>query len=262
MRMKTLWSFSLAVALGLSVMACSDDTGDRVLYPDGEVTVALLPTMATDVEFAKNSTTNLSVSLIYANGEDAGKGLVGKEIKWGLENGEQSLQLSSAKSTTVDDGMATISITGTDVSGNAIVVASSEIALKPVRFNVAVQDVPTGSLELSAVYHGSANPVNYVIKLYNGDEVSCARTDLINGGVTNWHTEAEAEPILDPVNSKDAKFSNLSTEMRYAAVAYGFAENGAPVAAGCLDSGIDVLANKTTSGTIYLDTIDLNPVTT
>ena len=240
-------------------MACSDDSQERIVYLNAEETVVLLPFMATDIELAKNSTTNLSVSLIYANGDNAGHGLVDQEIQWGIESGDKSVQLSSDKSMTVEDGLATISITGTDVLGKAVVVASSEIAPTPVRFSVAVQDVPTGSLELTTAYHGHAEPVNYVIKLYDGADVSCARNDLVNGVVMNWHTEAEAEPILEPVNSKDAKFSNLSTEMRYAAVAYGFAANGAPVAVGCLDSGIDILANQTTAGTIQLNTIDLNP---
>lgn len=298
MRMKTLWIYSLVAAFGLSALACSDDKGEQVtvpgeepgepsepkdpddpffdpddpgdpydpqepvVEPDDGWEAVLLPAMATDIELANKGTTKLAVSLISIKGDDAGEGLVGQKIQWGIETGKESLQLSSSNSTTKEEGQATISIRGTGISGNATVVAASKIAPKQVRFNVAVQEIPTGSLELSTMYNGHALPVNYVIKLYDGSEVSCARMDLKHDAVMNWRTETEAEPLLDPVDSNYAKFSDLSTEMSYAAVAYGFAENGAPVAVGCLDSGIDIFANQTTSGTIYLDTIDLNPVTT
>ena len=295
MRMKTLWIYSLVAAFGLSAMACSDEKGEQITVPGepGEPhdpddpffepsdpndppfdpqepieepkegwSAVLLPAMATDIELANKGTTKLAVNLISIKEETAGEGLVGEKIQWGLETGDQSLQLSSNNSTTKEGGQATLSIRGTGVSGDAVVVAASKIAPKQVKFKVAVQDIPTGALELSTMYNGHALPVNYVIKLYDGSEVSCARMDLKHDVVTNWRTEAEAEPILTPVDSNYAKFSELSTEMSYAAVAYGFAENGAPVAVGCLDSGIDIFANQTTSGTIYMDTIDLNPVTT
>ncbi|MBR4984415.1 MAG: hypothetical protein IKY83_01570 [Proteobacteria bacterium] len=296
MRIKAIWVYSLVVAFGFSLFACSDeksnqitvpiedepsgpgtdpedpfldpdpgdpyDPSDPIVEPEAGWEAVLLPGVATDIELANKGTTKLSVNLISISGDHVGEGIVGQTIQWGLETGEQSVQLASNKSTTKEGGQATLAIRGLGVPGNATVVAASKIAPKQVRFQVAVQDLPTGSLEFRTMYNGNASPVNYVIKLYDGSEVSCARMDLKHEAVMNWRTETEAEPILEPVDSNYAKFSDLSVEMKYAAVAYGFSEKGAPVAVGCLDSGIDVYANQTTSGTIYMDTIDLNPVTT
>ncbi len=299
MRMKTLWIYSLVAAFGMSALACSDEKSNQINVPgDSEEpgepggpedpedpfnnpdpgdpydpqepveepkegwTAILMPAIATDVELANTGVTKLAVNLVSIKEETAGEGLPGETIQWGIESGNQSVQLAANKSTTKEEGRATLSVKGLGIAGDAVVVAASKKAPKQVRFNVAVQEMPTGSLEFSTMYNGHASPVNYVIKLYDGNEVSCARMDLKHDAVMNWRTETEAEPILDPVDSNYAKFSDLSTEMKYAAVAYGFSANGAPVAVGCLDSGIDVYANQTTSGTIYLDTIDLNPVTT
>ncbi|MBQ9816743.1 MAG: hypothetical protein IJM59_04680 [Proteobacteria bacterium] len=222
----------------------------------------LMPAMATDVEIANAGFTKLSVMLVSTDRETAGEGISAETIRWGIESGLESASMAVNKSQTNESGVASATINATEVPGAVVVVAASDIAPKTVKFDVTVLDKPKGALSATAVYNGNAPVKNYSIKLYDGDEVQCARLDLPKGPITNWKTGDEANPILDPVNDQSAKFENLSTEMKYTLIAYGYSEAGAPVAIGCLDSGTAVFENQTTESTIYLDTIALDPVTT
>ena len=230
--------------------------------PDDGWQALLLPGMATDVEVANKSTARLSVMLVSLKGEHAGEGMVGEKIKWGVESGDKSVTLYSGKSTTAEEGISNMNIAATDVAGNAVVVASNANAPKTVRFNVKVLDKPTGNLNATAFYDGAAPVKNYTIRIYDGSEVQCAHVELESGSILNSKTEGEAEPILPVVEADTALFENLSTEMNYTLIAYGFSEEGAPVAAGCLDSGTAVRGSETTDAAILLNTIDLDPVTT
>ncbi len=234
-----------------------------IVEPDDGWKMLLVPAISPDVEVPYKGAAKLSVMLVSSVGDDAGEGVVGERIEWGVQTGTESLMLSDKSTSTMERGIATVSIKGKGTPGDAIVIASSKNAPKSVSFNVKMLDVPTGTLALSALYNGKAPAVNYVIKLYDGNEVQCAYTDLKLGAITKVDSDGEeASPIADPVDGQVAKFNDLSIENDYTAIAYGFAENGAIVAAGCLDSGLDIHENLTTNGTIYLDTIDLDPVTT
>lgn len=285
-----LITFSLASLLALSTTACGDDAGGAIdveteepgdepndepgdepsdepgddvpVEPEDVWEAILIPSMATDVELPNKGFQKLGVSLVSTQGDMAGEGLVGESIKWGVETGTESVYFSVKKSDTGENGNAWATLYATEVSGEAVVVVSSDLAPKPVKFNVRVLDVPTGNLNAKTHYNGKAPVENYSIRLYDGKQVQCAGIDLENGVITDYRTGEEVTPLLDPVDASTALFENLSLEQRYAVVAYGYAANGAPVAAGCIDSGTDVYASQTTDVTVYLDTIDLDPVTT
>lgn len=295
MRYQHLFKYSLAALLAFSFPACSDDSGssegeqeeqevpetpetpetpevpdDPEVPYDPEIPEEepeegwhsiLVPAMATDVEVANASNVRLQVMLVSLQGENAGDGLVGEDVKWGIETGVSSVKLTTGKTTTGEGGLTNVNVKATEIAGDAVIVASNAESPKAVKFNVTVLEKPTGNISASVSYSGPAPAENYSIRLYDGDAVECANVDLENGSIIDLNTDTEAEPLFPASDGKYAKFEKLSTDMRYTLIAYGYAENGAPVAAGCLDSGTKVRPDETTSVTIHLDTIDLDPVT-
>ncbi|MBO4349948.1 MAG: hypothetical protein J6A01_03255 [Proteobacteria bacterium] len=223
----------------------------------------LLPAGPTELEIPNSGFSKISVQLISTKNDDTyGLGYFGEKIQWGVETGSESISLSAKKSSTADNGIANITVNATDVSGNAVVVAKSNIAPQLVRFSIHVLDKPTGNLNVKTEYTGNAPVQNYSIRIYDGSEVQCALIDLNDSEVLNAKTDAPAEPLLPKVDAETALFENLSLEQDYAIIAYGFSPDGARVAAGCLDSGINLIASDTIEATIQLQTIDLDPVST
>lgn len=290
--MKHYLTYGLAALLAFSMAACSDDnassntddpkqeeptddpieeptddpieepTDDPIEEPADGWAYMLVPSIATDVEIPNGSSSRLSVMLVELKGDHAGEGKVGETIRWGVETGKESVAVSSKSSSTKEGGIATTLAVASEVFGDAVIVASSSKAPKNVRFNVKVLDKPTGSISASAEYTGPAPAMNYSIRLYDGSEVQCARINLKEGSIVNVKTDTQASPLLPAVDSNSAVFEKLLTDMDYALIAYAYSEGGAPVAAGCLDSGLIVRGNETTHGVIQLETIDLDPVTT
>ena len=222
----------------------------------------LLPAGPTEIEIPNSGFSKISAQLISTKEGNYGLGFVGEKIEWGVETGAESVSLSAKKSSTSDNGVANITVNATDVSGDAVVVAKSNIAPQLVRYKIHVLDKPTGNLNVKTEYSGNAPVQNYSIKIYDGSEVQCARIDLESGEIINSKTETPAEPLLPAVDSSTALFENLSLEQDYTLIAYGFSPDGARVAAGCLDSGINLIASQTVDATIHLNAIDLDPVTT
>lgn len=280
--LRRLFVVGLSGLFAFSAIACSDDaTGgsskdDPVIDPDDPVIdpedpgsdpedpgddptddpsesgwgALLLPAMATDVELANDGYTRIKVMLVSTKGDDAGEGMVGKKVYWGVETGSESVSLDVTSSSTKDGGVAQAIVRSRQVMGQATVVASSKFAPKPVTFNVDVLDIPTGSLSVEAIYKGSAPVDHYAIRLYDAEEVSCWNFDYNNG--------VNADPIADPVDQGFADFKNLTVGRRYSALAYGYGANGVPLAVGCIDSGMNIVENGMTSVTVYLDTVDLD----
>ncbi len=230
--------------------------------PEAKWEGILIAAMATDVEIANTGFARLSVKMVSTEGETLGEGVVGKKIAWGIESGDMSVSLKSKSSITKDGGIAQQTVNALGIAGDAVVIASSPVAPKPVRFNITVDEKPVGNLKILTKYEGKAPVSYYSIRLYDGIDVQCYACDLKNGNIPSFLNDGQAEPILDPVDSNTALFEKLEPDMRYSVIAYGYSEAGAPVAAGCLDSGLEVHADQTTTGTVYLNTIDLDPVTT
>ncbi len=292
--LKYAFAVSLASLLAFSLPACSDDdagdTSSQQEEPDPEGQeptdpkekdepeepeqpkeepdegwqALLLAGMATDLEVANKGTTRLSVMLVSLHGDDAGEGMVGKDISWKIKSGKENINLSSGKSKTGEGGIATIDVYAKDLAGSAVVTATTteNLAPKSVSFNVKVLDKPTGNINATASINGNAPAANYAIRLYDGKEVQCAYVDLEAGSIPNIKTDTEATPLFPAVDAKTALFENLSTEMNYTLIAYAYSAEGAPVAAGCLDSGLTVRGSETTEAVIPLQTIALDPVTT
>ncbi len=214
----------------------------------------LLAASATDIEIPYKGFTKAQVLLVGIAGEHAGEGIVGEDIEWSIESGDDIVTMMASTSSTADGGIANMTIHSLGEVGEAVIVAESELAPNPIRFNVTVLPKPTGSMRVTADYNGPANIENYSIALYDGKEVQCAMIDLKDG--------VDAEPILPKVDEKTTLFENLDIEQRYSLIAYGYADSGAMVAAGCLDSGLNITQDNTLNVTIKLDTIALDPVAT
>ena len=263
---KKLLNYGMAVLLAFGLASCSDDSdvsshgediewGSNPEMPPEGWTAALMPAMATDIDVPNGGTAKLKVSLISLEEKTVGEGLYGEKISWGIESGESLISLPAKSSITSDNGLTSINVQAKKEVGEAIVVALSPKAPKTVRFKLNILDRPMGDLSVKTFYNGYAPVVDYAIKLYDGTEVQCAFIDLKTG------VDADIEP-LGVAEGNAAFFEDLPTEQRYSVVAYGYAQNGAPVAAGCLDSGLTIIENDTAEGTVYLDTIDLDPSTT
>ncbi|MBQ9394729.1 MAG: hypothetical protein IJU23_04330 [Proteobacteria bacterium] len=291
MRYQHLLKYSLAALLAFSLPACSDDSSldvnpenndepkdpddpqipdDPEIPYDPELPVEepeegwhsiLVPAMATDVEVANASNVRLQVMLVSLQSEDAGEGIVGEDVKWGIETGVSSVKLTTGKTTTGEGGLTNINVKATEIPGNAVVVASNAASPKAVKFKIKVLEKPTGKLTAEASYNGPAPDEYYSIRIYDGDAVECSSVDLENGSIPDINTDTQAEPLFPAVDDKYASFDKLSTDMRYTLIAYAYSEAGAPVAAGCLDSGTKVRPNETTKVSIPMQTIDLDPVT-
>lgn len=261
-----LLRYGLALLLSLGLMGCSEDNdvashGDDIVWgdnpdgmPEGGWTAALMPAMATNLEVPYKGSVKLKVSLISLDDKSMGEGLYGERIKWWIESGEDLITLPSMNSLTGDNGISTMTIDAGMVPGEAMVVASSPKAPKTVRFLLNVLPKPIGSLRVNLHYNGFAPIVNHSIRVYDGKEVQCAFVDLKTG------VDDTIQPLA-VINSDTALVENLPAEQRYSVVAYGFAANGAPVATGCLDSGINIIPNDIAEANLYLDTIELDPTT-
>ena len=256
--------YGLALLLAAGMAGCSDDSSDVSSHgediewgnnpekPAEGWSAALMPAMATDIDVPNGGTAKLKVSLISLDEKTVGEGLYGEKISWGVESGESLVSLPAKSSITSDNGLTSINVQAKNEVGEAVVVALSPKAPKTVRFRLNILDSPKGNLSIKTHYNGYAHPENFAIKLYDGNEVQCAFVDVKTG------VDADIEP-LETVADSAALFKDLPIEQRYSVVAYGYASNGAPVAAGCLDSGLTIVENNTAEGTVYLDTIDLDP---
>ena len=265
--------FSLSAFLCFSLASCGDDAGSQSEDNPGEDnpgedpgedpgeepsegwSALLLPAMATDIDIPFEGSTRVKVMLVSTKDETAGDPIAGASVKWGIETGNESINLAGGSSSTMNDGVAQIAVRSQKVVGSAVVVASSPQAPKTVKFNVNVLDIPTGTLQIAATYAGNAPVQNFVIKLYDGNDVQCA--SFIDG------EDLTVDPLFPPVDGQNAEFENLQVDQRFAAIAYGYAaDGGAPLAVGCLDSGLVIRENEATYGNILLETIDLNLATT
>ena len=226
--------------------------------PDAVWTAILMPAMATDVDLANKGTVRLGVNLISATGDTVGEGIVGEKIHWGIESGDTSVSLKGTMSRTQEEGLAQQTLKALGVEGDAVVVASSTLAPKDVRFNVTVATTPTGKLKINTSYKGVAPVSYYSIRLYDGIEAQCYRLDLKSGSVADVDTDEVYDPLFDPVDSDKAIFDDLTPGASYTAIAFGYSEAGAPVAYGCLDSGLKIYENQTTTGLVNLEAIPLD----
>ena len=226
------------------------------------VLIAMIPT---DVKVAHNGSVNLQVKFVSTDPETPGAGVVGKRIRWEIESGGDYIGIQTRSGVTQGEGIASKKVESkrADVENvhKAVIVVSSEDAAAPVRFNITVLAKPKGNLQINAVYEEGIAPVDYYeIRVYDGRDVICSSVDLMTGEATNRETGEPAEPVRDPVQDSSAYFPELSTDWGYTAVALGYSrETGALVASGCLDTNLKVEADKTTSGTVYMNTLMLNP---
>ena len=284
MKTQRIFSLALALLLAFPAVSCSDDAGsqqpddptiddndggndggnDDDQKNDGEIveperpddgwSFLLIPNMATDVEIASKGTGKLSVMAVSTDGDNAGEGVVGQSVSWGVETKQSSLSLGSSATSTKEGGIASVNIRGLGVAGNATVIASSKIAPKTVSFNVRVLDLPIGNLRVNASYNGLANVENYSVHLYDYRDLHC--------GMYDPRTGTDADEYLPHVDAQTADFIGLSPDNMYTVVVSGFSPDGAKVASGCVDYGTDVFENQTTNVNVYLDTIDLSLNTT
>ncbi|MCL2326437.1 MAG: Ig-like domain-containing protein [Proteobacteria bacterium] len=268
----------LPLALCLALVACSDDASkknnnntedpcelddscedkpidpnDPLKPPPGGFTMLLVPFMATDVDVNLKGSVVLKVMLVSTEKDTMGNGVADERIKWSISSGSDFANLRAQNSTTDFDGYASITLTAGAASGKVVVAAEHSHAPKRVIFNINVLDLPTGNLTVYANYTGMAPVRHYSIRLHDYDDIPCYNFDPAYPPI--------AEP-LDKIDDSAARFEKLSTEQKYSLIAYGYAENGTVVAAGCLDTGLNILANQTIEAIINLNTIRLNPVTT
>lgn len=276
-----IWVFSVAALLALPLSACGDDAGsssqagenpdtpgdndnpgrtdpddpiDDPTEPEGGWTALLLPNMVTDVQLANKGITKLSVMAISTADDNAGEGLIGEVIRWGVETDKTSLSLGATSSNTKEGGVATVSVRALGIPGDSVVVASYPKAPKNVRFNIQVLDLPYGNLRVSTSYNGRAPVSHYSIALYDSNDYQCGMFDPSAG--------IDAEPLLPTVDNSVANFTGLSPEQHYVVVANGYSDSGAKVASGCVDYGLTIYENQTTDALVYLETVDLNLNTT
>lgn len=288
-KMRSVLTFMLAASLCLATAAgCSDDSANRIVLDDdfynnvpgdGEGSgnennqggggggggtpyvphgdsweVVLVPAMVTDVDIANKGSAKLRVQLVSIVDDDTiSEGVADQPIDWAIEDNVNLVTLKNRLSFTNELGVADITVTAGTEEGDVRIIVSNDRSPKPVYFNVSVGPVPTGNMRVVASYTGYAPIVNYSVRLYDSKDVDCSYF-----GPDDLPT---AEPLMT-ADSSYTTFQNLSIEGNYTAVAYGYAENGAMVALGCISSGTKINENDTTEVYISMKTIDLNPAST
>ncbi len=279
--LEQLWKLALTTGLAVSLAACSDDSASsseedddepgQIIEPGDDPSdpgdnpsipgdpgqkwnVLLVPSIATDIEMAQKSSASLGVMLVsILNNEGIGNGVSDQMIRWEVTSGSEFVSLRKAQSFTDEYGIANVVVNAHSEKGEAVVVASFEGSPKSVSFKITVDDVPTGNLKAHVNYKGYAPTKNYSIRLYDRNAVDCENFE------DSYVPEAEPLYKADEISTL---FKDLSIEGSYTLIGYGYAENGAIVAAGCTTSNLKILPDTTIESTVVLDTIDLDMTTT
>ncbi|MFA5625630.1 MAG: hypothetical protein WC966_11345 [Bradymonadales bacterium] len=259
--MQRLYKRLFVVLLTLFVpafMACSDDSarvdnGDLVDVdnpkPKKGYEYIIVPFMDREVTINREGSLKLKVALYSIKD---GEPVSGEEVGWAVRAGEGVLKLQSLATVTDDEGYTSVLLNSTGEMGDVEIVASNLKAPKNVLFTVHVVDLPSGDLFVQASYSGAAPIVNYSIRLYDYYELDCSRFDA--------RYPVADEPLMK-VDAMSAKFEKLLVDEKFSVLAYGYAANGAAVAAGCVDSNVQTRENEVTNITVPLETIHLDPVT-
>ena len=271
-------TFALAASLGFGAsVGCSDDDAAHRIVLDDEFydnvpddgpnqggheyvpkedgwEVILVPAMVTDVDIANKGSAKLRVQLVSIVDDDTlSEGVADQSVEWGIEDASQLVSLKRKQTFTNEVGVADVTLTAGAVEGNVTVVASNERSPKPVRFNVSVGPIPTGSMRAIASYSGYAPVKNYNLRLFDKKDVDCT--------VFGPNALPTAEPLMS-ADSMSTTFKDLSVEGNYSVVAYGYAENGAMVALGCTTSGTRIFEKQTSEVYVPMTTINLELAST
>lgn len=219
--------------------------------PDPPEQLILAPVGGNTASVIAEQNVPLSVELVNKNGEAKTDQL----IDWQLLGPNGDATLSATDAFTADDGTATVDFqAGRDLQTYRIQASYADPQVAPVIFEVTVEPLPPGILEVKADHpNGQTVPVNKVeVHLYDFANVTCSDFKPL----ANQQPAGLSAARIN-LNSK-ATFSQLDARGQYTATAVGYDPRGRRVAAGC-GEGLQVPSDDIVTETLVMGLIERDP---